>query len=318
MSTYTANVAALYEDIIADLVPYYDNAVLLPQLAGYTFNIEGGMGNQVRVPVTNAWDTANSSVGENSPIIANSSANADFEPTSVDVSTVKRGIGTLVSSESLEDGGQEQIRQAVLTRLSQSMAQSTDITAVNTILSGAEADLVDLSDMDLTNDGYVAAEVSGCDLAIVMSEESWAHASKRSAQVQMFNDVDQDNFQFVGTVRNGHARVKPTFARGLAFQTGIGATGNVATLDKFSTSIANLRAVNAPTDGAGFYTCLINPAMELALAKELNGVGGIASGSIGSVAQGLANDALLRNLLSFAIGGKFIRSNNLPTNITST
>jgi hypothetical protein len=52
------------------------------------------------------------------------------------------------------------------------------------------------------------------------------------------------------------------------------------------------------------------------LASELNGLGA-SSGSIGSVAQDLANDALLQGLITQAIGCQFVRSNNLPEGLAT-
>ena len=83
MATSTGNITALYEDVVADLIPYFDNLVLLPnpQLIVNSYNIQGGVGNTMKIPVTNAWTSANSSVGENQAIIGN--ADQDFLPTSV-------------------------------------------------------------------------------------------------------------------------------------------------------------------------------------------------------------------------------------------
>jgi hypothetical protein len=79
-----------------------------------------------------------------------------------------------------------------------------------------------------------------------------------------------------------------------------------------SKAVANLRAVNAPTDATGFFLAMVTPAHEFQLAKQLNGVGATSTGSIGSVAQELANQALLDALIGQAVGCRFIRSNNLP------
>lgn len=318
MATSTANVASLYEDVVADLIPYYDNFVLLPNpaLIVNSYNISGGVGNTMKIPVTNAWTTGNSSVGENNPIIGN--ADQDFIPTSVSLSVNKRGAATLISEESLEDGGFETVRNAVVTRLSRSIAQATDTKGFNVMLAGTETAITDLANINVTNDGYVAADLTTADIAVVFSPEAGAYAVKREPTVKMFNDVDQDNYQMVATVRNGFAQVRSGFIRAVA-SGGLGANAATsASLDQFSTSVANLRAQNAPTDGAGFYIACVTPGQELHLAKELNGVGGIASGSIGSVAQDLANQALLEGLITQAIGCRFVRSNNLPQGITST
>jgi hypothetical protein len=318
MATQTANIVALYEDVVADLIPYYDNFVLLPNpsIILNSYNISGGVGNTMKIPVTNAWTAGNSSVGENTEIIGN--ADQDFLPTSVSLSVNKRGASTLISEESLEDGGFETVRNAVVTRLSRSIAQATDEKGFNVLASGVETAMTDISDLNVTNDGYANTALTGADVALVMSPEAGAYAVKREPTVKMFNDVNKDNYQMVATVRNGFAQVKSNFIRAIATSNVIGAAAGIsASLDQFSTSVANLRGQNAPTDGAGFYIAVVTPAQELALAKELNGVGGISSGSIGSVAQDLANQALLEGLIGQAIGCRFVRSNNLPRDLAT-
>lgn len=318
MATQTANIVALYEDVVADLIPYYDNFVLLPNpsIILNSYNISGGVGNTMKIPVTNAWTTGNSSVGENTEIIGN--ADQDFLPTSVSLSVNKRGAATLISEESLEDGGFETVRNAVVTRLSRSIAQATDEKGFNVLASGSETALTDISGLNVTNDGYANTALTGADVALVMSPEAGAYAVKREPTVKMFNDVNKDNYQMVATVRNGFAQVRSNFIRAIATSNVIGAAANIsASLDQFSTSVANLRGQNAPTDGAGFYIAVVTPAQELALAKELNGVGGISSGSIGSVAQELANQALLEGMIGQAIGCRFVRSNNLPRDLAT-
>jgi hypothetical protein len=318
MATQTANVASLYEDVVADLIPYYDNFVLLPNpsIIMHSYNITGGVGNTMKIPVTNAWTAGNSSVGENTAIIGN--ADQDFVPTSVSLSVNKRGASTLISEESLEDGGFETVRNAVVTRLSRSIAQATDTKGFTVMASGAETAMTDMSDLNVSNDGYANTALTGADIALVFSPEAGAYAVKREPTVKMFNDIDKDQYQMVATVRNGFAQVRSDFIRAVATSNVIGAASNIsASLNQFSTSVANLRAVNAPTDGSGFYIACVTPAQELALAKELNGVGGISSGSIGSVAQGLANQALLEGLIGQAIGCRFVRSNNLPRDLAT-
>jgi hypothetical protein len=303
MATGTANITALYEDVVADLMPYFDNSVLLPNPAIITniFNITGGTGNQVKIPVTNAWTAALSAVTENSSILGVN--DQDFVPTAVSLSTNKRGAGTLISEESLEDGGLATVRQAVLTRLSRSLAQATDTVGFRVALRGSETALTDISQISgITNYGYANTALTGADLSIVMSPEAMAYAVKREPTVKMFNDVDKDNYQMVATVRNGFARV---YADQIAA---------IATLDQFSAAVAGLRGANAPTDAAGFYIAVVTPVHELALAKQLNGVGGLSTGAIGALSD-LGNQALLDGLIGQAVGCRFFRSNNLPKNL---
>ena len=276
----------------------------------------------MKIPVTNSWTTANSSLTDNEAILGTPASASDpvndFLPTSVSLSVNKRGTGTLISEESLEDGGFETVRNAVVTRLSRAIAQSTDLAGFNVLASGVETTMTDISDLNVTNDGYANTALTGADVALVMSPEAGAYAIKREPTVKMFNDINRDTYEMVATVRNGFAQVRDNFIRAIATSNVIGAAANIsASLDQFSTSVANLRGQNAPTDGAGFYIAVVTPAQELALAKELNGVGGISSGSIGSVAQELANQALLEGMIGQAIGCRFVRSNNLPRDLAT-
>jgi len=320
MAVSSGNLNDLYSDIVADLIPYYDNAVLLPNpsLIVNSYNLEGGVGNTVKIPVTNAYGTSNVSIADNASILTLAGTNSDFNPSNVSLSVVKRGTGSRVSTESMEDGGMSTVAGATTMRLAKSIANSTDIAGFRTMLSGSEAELTDIANINVTNDGYAAATLgSGCELAVVFSPEAGAYAVKRQPEVKMFEDIDTDSVEFVATLRNGFAQVQTSFIRAIATE---GLSANAATsasLDQFATSIANLRAVNAPTDAGGFYIACITPGQELHLSKELNGVGGIASGSIGSVAQLAANDALLQGLVSVAVGARFVRSNHLPTGLAS-
>jgi len=315
MALATTALTSLYEDIVADLIPYYDNAVLLPNpsLIVNSYNLEGSVGNQVKIPVTGAWTSGGSSLSENASIIT--AASEDFSASNVTLSVNKRGAGSRVSNESLEDVPGT-VATATTTRLARAIAQNTDIAGFRVMLTGAETALTDMSDINVTNDGYINTDLTGADLAVVFSPEAMGMAMKRSPTVKMFEDIDTDSVEFVATVRNGFAQIKDDYIRAVATSNVIGAAAGIsASLDQFSTSIANLRDVNAPTDAGGFYIACVTPGQELALAKELNGVGGISSGSIGSVAQMAANDALLQGLISVAIGARFVRSNNLPRNL---
>lgn len=321
MATTTSNINDLYADVVADLIAYYDNAVLLPnpQLIVNNYNLTGAVGNTMKIPRTNSWPAGNTSVSDNADLI---NSGFDLNTDSVSLAVTKKSAGTTISEESLEDGGFDIVRNAVLTRLSRSIAQATDKAGFNVALSGSESDLSDISGLNVSNDGFANTEVTTADVAAVMSPEALGYAVKREPTVKMFNDIQNDNHDMVATVRNGFAQIgqhgsSGAFVRAVVTQSGIGASGNVATLDKFATSVSQLRGLNAPTDGTGFYYAVVSPAQELALSKELNGVGGISSGSIGSVAQDLANDALLQSLITQAIGLRFARSLNIPIGIAS-
>jgi len=325
MATTTAGIAELYADIVADLIPYYDNMVLLPnpQLIVNQYNLTGAVGNTVKIPLTNAW-TGNVSPLATRDII--DSNTQDFDPGSVSLAVTKKGAGTLVEEEALEDGGFETVRNAVVTRLARSIAQATDKTGFNILASGAAADLSDISDVDgiINDSGLSNADLANADVSFVMSPEAMAYAVKREPTVKMFEDIQNDRHQMVATVRNGFVRtpngnadqmVRAIIASDLIAESNANLR---ASLDMVSTSVANLRKLNAPTDDSGFYAAVVSAAHEFHLAKELNGVGGISSGSIGSISQDLANQALLEGLIGQAVGCRFYRSNNVPSGLTST
>ena len=127
MAVTTGNLTDLYADIVADLIPYYDNAVLLPNpsIVSNQYNIEGAVGNTIKIPTTDAWTTGNSSIAENTSITAN--AAEDLATSNVTLSVLKRAAGSRVSTESLEDGGYNTVAQATTTRIARAIAQNTDI-----------------------------------------------------------------------------------------------------------------------------------------------------------------------------------------------
>jgi len=321
MATTSSNINDLYSDVVADLIAYYDNAVLLPnpQLIVNNYNLTGAVGNTMKIPRTNSWPAGNTSVGDNTDLI---NSGFDLDTDSVSLSVTKKSAGTTISEESLEDGGFDIVRNAVLTRLSGAIAKSTDVAGISIALSGSETALTDMNERNVSNDGFANTALTTADMAIVMSPEALGYSVKREPTVKMFNDIQNDNHDMVATVRNGFAQIgqhgsSAAFIRTVCTEGGIGGTSNSANLDLFAASVSNLRLLNAPTDLAGYYYALITPAQELALAKQLNGVGGISSGSIGSVAQDMANDALLRSMITQAIGLSWIRSNNLPIGIAT-
>jgi hypothetical protein len=326
MATTTSGIQALYEDVVASLIPHYDNFVLLPTPGVLTnvYNISGGLGNTVKVPITNYW-AAGGTVSEGDSVIT--AAARDFNPGSISFAVSKRGAGTYVNEEALEDGGLATVRNAVLLRLSRAIAQATDTAGFNILASGSATTLTDVANCDLTNDGVAAGSLANADISFVMSPESLAYAMKREPTVKMWNDVDRDRYEMVATVRNGFARIpfstpagaNAYFARAIfaSDQISESNTSLTASLDMVSKAVANLRRINAPTDASGLYVAVVSAAHEFHLAKELNGVGGISSGSIGSVSQDLANQALIDGLIGQAVGCRFIRSQNVPTGLTS-
>jgi len=330
MATTSNGIADLYSQIVADLIPHYDNMVLLPnsQLIANQYNIEGAVGNTLQLPITNSWTGNVSAQAEGSNIITDNAQ--DFGPDAVTLSMAKRGAGTYVNSEALEDGGFNTVRNAVVTRLSRSIAQATDKVGFNILGTGSAAAPTDMSDIDLTNDsGLVAGDLGTVAVSYVFSPEAMSYGVKRQPTVKMFEDVEKDQYQMVATLRNGFART-PSFtganiavgvqqARAIIASDAISEanTSQRCSLDFVSTSVANLRSMNAPTDDSGFYAAVVNAAHEFHLASELNGVGGISSGSIGSISQDLANQALLEGLIGQAVGCRFYRSNNVPTGLAT-
>jgi hypothetical protein len=323
MATTTSGIAELYSDVVADLIVFYDNFVLLPnqQLIVNQYNLTGAIGNTVKIPLSTSYPVGNSSISDNTDLI---NAGFDFNPGAVSLTVGKRGAGTLVSEESLEDGGFETVRNAVVTRLSRAIAQATDKAGFNILASGAEADLTDIANVDITNDsGLANSDLANADVSFVMSPEAMAYAVKREPTVKMFEDIQNDNHQMVATVRNGFVRTPngnaDQMVRAIIASDLIGESNATlrASLDMVSTAVANLRKLNAPTDDSGFYAAVVSAAHEFHLAKELNGVGGISSGSIGSIAQDLANQALLEGLIGQAVGCRFYRSNNVPSGLLS-
>ena len=149
----------------------YDDAVLLPnpQLIQTQFNISGTSGNQINVPLTNGPATDAGTVGEGNSILAGGTS--DFDPTSADITMVKRGVGTNVTEEALEDGGLAVVRQAVLTRLSQGLAAATDDAGFSAMKTGFSA-----------TDYGVGGANSDFTTNFVFSPESW-HMAQSVSQV---------------------------------------------------------------------------------------------------------------------------------------
>lgn len=327
MATQSSGITALYEDVVSSLLPFYDNYVLLPTpgVLSTVFNINGSLSDAVKVPITNYWTAAASSIAEGANII-NASAQ-DFGPTSVRLVVGKRGAGTYVTEEALEDGGLATVRSAVLTRLSRSIAQATDLAGFNVLASGAEATLTDIANVSLEKiyAGGSAAGLANCDVSFVMSPDAMAYAIKREPTVKMFNDVNFDRYEMVASVRNGFARIPYSTSGGNVFfaKAVIGSdqiTESNATLrvglDNISEAVAKLRKDNAPTDASGFYMAVVSAAHEFHLARELNNVGATNTGAIGALSDA-GNQALLDGLIGQAVGCRFVRSNNVPTGLLS-
>ena len=315
--TTSSQIADLYADVVADLIPFYDNMVLLPNQALIlnSYNISGTAGDTVKIPTHDAY-TAGATVAEGGHIIAGDSL-SDFATSAASVTVVKRGAGSFVTEESLEDGGIATVRTAVTTQLSRAIAQSTDIAGFRVALTNAETALTDIANVTVTKVGPAAADLTTADVAVVMSPEAMGYAMKREPTLKMFNDVDRDRHDMVATVRNGFVQVRPGFINGVV-SSSVVAESTAAircSLDDISQAVTNLRTANAPTDASGFYIACVTPAQEYHLASQLNNVS-VSSGNIGDLSV-IGNGALLDGLIGQAVGCRFFRSNNLPTGLAT-
>ena len=336
MATTNTSIEKLYTDVVASLLPFYSSAVLLPGEGVLTnvYNIEGAVGEFVRIPVTQFWNPAASGLADGASIkeasdSGNANVRADFAPEAVTCGVTKRGAGTSVSEEALEDGGMDVVRNAVITRISNALAQSTDIGGFREMFVGSEtapANATVIVNGGLGMDGVAIGSLANvtCDASLVMSPDSLAHVTKRSPTVKVFEDVDRDRYDMVATMRNGFKRIPYSTPAGNAyFARGIVASGVVseadanlrATLEMFSTSVANLRSENAATDASGFYLAMLTPAHEFHIASQLNGVT-VGTGAIGDLSI-IGNQALRSALIGQAVGCTFIRSNNLPRGLNA-
>lgn len=315
--TTSSQIADLYADVVADLIPFYDNMVLLPNQALIlnSYNISGTAGDTVKIPTHDAY-TAGATVAEGGHIIAGDSL-SDFATSAASVTVVKRGAGSFVTEESLEDGGIATVRTAVTTQLSRAIAQSTDIAGFRVALTNAETALTDIANVTVTKVGPAAADLTTADVAVVMSPEAMGYAMKREPTLKMFNDVDRDRHDMVATVRNGFVQVRPGFINGVVSSSVVAeATAAIrCSLDDISQAVTNLRTANAPTDASGFYIACVTPAQEYHLASQLNNVS-VSSGNIGDLSV-IGNGALLDGLIGQAVGCRFFRSNNLPTGLAT-
>lgn len=325
MATNSSGIGDLYAAVVQDLVPYYDNAVLLPNQALITnsFDIAGSAGDTVKVPLTDAWTTGASSIAEQANVVA--SSDQSFATSDTSITAVKRGAGTQVSEEALEDGQIAVVQQAVLTRLSRSIAQATDQAGFKVMLNNTETAPGDGSELvgtganvELINQATINGGATGnIDVNVVFSPEAMAYMSKREPSVKMQEDVEFDRYIMTGTLRNGFGQLRPGFIKGVASLAGSFADANNVNLADFATAVAKLRQGNAPGDESGFYYAAITPAVELLLSNELNGVGGTGTSSIGSLSD-IGNRVLLESMISEAIGIRWVRTNNLVSNITNT
>ncbi len=292
--TTSSSVQQLYADIVADLVPFYMDAVLLPnqEIIKNSLIVAGTTGDQVRFPLTNSYTDAGN-VSEGASI--KNAAQSNLSPTAANVTFQKRGVATDVSEESLEDGGMDMVRDAVLTRLSGGLAQATDV-----------AGLTQAKTSFTNNDGVTGSNASFIQ-SFVMSPEAMAYAAKREPVVKIWYNPNLDSHEFRGTVRNGFTALRSNFGRTIK-SSKLGSGQAEANVEAIAKSVANLRAANAPVGIDGMYIGLIDPGFELAINKQLAQVGGSTISSLSDV----GNNALRDATIAMVAGVKLFRSNNLP------
>lgn len=292
--TTSARVDALYSEIVADLVPYFMDAVLLPnqQLILNSHVISGQAGDTLKIPLTNPYVAA-AAVSEGTSIATNG-GNATLAPTSASIVVSKYGVATDVTAESLEDGGFDMVRNAVLSRMAGGLALKIDQVGLALGASGFDT---------YADTGEGAGKVN-----LVMSPEALAYAAKREPTMSMWYNPDTDAHEMRGTVRAGFAVLRPEFGQIITSNATIGAA--TANLTAVAKGVANLRSANAPTMLGGQYVSIIDPAFEYAIQEQIVLAGG--GSAIGNLSD-VGNRALLTGLIGQAAGVVFFRSNQLAT-----
>lgn len=293
-STGSDTIQQMYADIVQDLVPYYLDKVLLPN-QGIILNsivVDGQSGGQVRFPVANL-PTEAASVSEGASILA--AANSNLTPTAANITFAKRGVASDVTQESVEDGLYDSVVGATLDRLSGGLAQATDV-----------AGLAQCKTSFTSNDGVTGAN-SDFQQSFVISPEALAFASKREPVVKVWFNPNKDIHEFRGTVRNGFTALRSTFGRTIK-SAKLGGSQAEANVQAIATSVANLRAANAPVGADGMYVGLIDPGFELSINKQIAQVGGSTISSLSDI----GNNALRNAMVAMIAGATLYRSNNLP------
>lgn len=297
MATTSSGVSELYTSVVSDLVPYYMDAVLLPnqQIILNQMSIAGTSGNNVRWPLTNQYSPAGTIAAEGDSISA--AATSDFNPTDANVTVTKKGVATDVNEEALEDGGIDIVRNAVLTRLAGGLAEAVDVEG---LLAAADAG-------SLTDTG-AGSTASTHAVNMVLSPEAMGYAEKRGPSVKVWYNPDTDVHEFRGTVRNGFVSLRDNFINPITCNKTIG-SGD-ANLVAVAKAVSQLRAENAPVDlASGMYVSIIDPSFEFEINEQVSLAGGSAIGSLSDI----GNRALMQGLVGQAAGVMFFRSNNLPT-----
>lgn len=297
-NTTASTVQQLYADIVSDLVPYFMDAVLLPnqQIIRNSLVVAGSSGSQVRFPVTNEY-TDGVTISEGASISGTAGANSNLTPTAANISFVKRGVASDVTEESLEDGGFDLVRNATLLRLSGGLAQASDVAGLGVANSSFTTH---------TDTGEGSSNASTHSVNFVMSPDALAYAAKREPVVKMWYNPDTDIHEMRATMRDGYVGLRAGFGQRMTANKTIGsATANVVAIAK---GVANLRSQNAPTGLDGTYIGIISPAFEFAINEQIALAGGTTVGSLSD----LGNNALRDASIALIAGTRLFRSNNLP------
>jgi len=301
--TTSTTVAQLYTDLVADLVPFFMNATLLPNsaLIRNSINMVGETGGTVRFPITNTYTNA-ANVAEGGNIGANLST---LTPTAVSIALQKRGVGSNVTLEALSDGGYDLVYRSTLQRLGGGLAQATDISGFLTAATAFTAEVGTASNQNTSTNN------------VIMSPDALGYAVKdEGPMVETWYDVNTQVHQFRGSIRDGYAAIKPNFGckmTGLnTIGTAAGTGGALIGFDISSVALGTttLRVQNAPTLDNGNYIAAIDPAAEYAINEQVALAGGGAA--IGSLSD-IGNRAFYDGLVGQAVGCAFFRTNNLPS-----
>ena len=296
--TTSTNVAQLYTDLVADLVPYFMNSTLLPnsELVRNSINMVGESGGVARFPVTNPYTDA-SDVAEGAAI----GAASNLIPTAASITLQKRGVGSDVTLEALSDGGYDLVYRSTLQRIGGGLAQATDIAGFLTAATAFTTEVGTASAADTSTNN------------VIMSPDALGYAVKdEGPMVETWYDVNTQTHQFRGSIRDGYVAIRPEFGVKMTalntVGTAFGAIG--ADISSVALGTSTLRVQNAPTLDNGNYIAVIDPAMEYAINEQVALAGG--SAAVGSLSD-IGNKAFYDGLVGQAVGCAFFRSNNLPT-----
>jgi len=293
-STGSDTIEQMYADIVQDLVPYYLDKTLLQNsaLIRAQIHVEGQGGGQIRIPVANL-PTPAASVSEGASILA--AANSNLTPTAANITFQKRGVASDVTEEAVEDGLYDHVVGATLERLAGTLAVATDSAGTAAMKTGFT-----------NNDGVTGANAS-FKQSFIMSPEAMAFGSARVPTMKVWYNPNKDLHEFRGTTRNGFTVLRSEFGRTIK-SSSLGGGQDEANVVAIATSVANLRDNNAPVGADGNYVGVIDAGFELALNKQIAGVGGSTIGALSDI----GNNALRNAFASVLAGCTLYRSNLLP------